>query len=133
MIIPLAMFSNVFGPDMLVIFLIVLLLFGAKKLPELARGLGQSLNEFKKAREDFEHELKAGQQQVQPTEAGNRQPYAGNVPVAPPAQALPYLPATEAVSAAPENQQALQQQVEQLQEQLRALQQQKAVQTEQVG
>ena len=133
MITPLAMFSNIFGPDMLVIFLIVLLLFGAKKLPELARGLGQSLNEFKKAREDFEHELKAGQQHVQPTEAGSKQPYASNVPVAPPAQALPYRPATEAVSAAPENQQALQRQVEQLQEQLRALQQQKAAPTEHVG
>lgn len=53
----LATLGNLFGPDMLIVGLIVLLLFGARKLPELARGLGQSLNEFKKAREEFEHEL----------------------------------------------------------------------------
>jgi sec-independent protein translocase protein TatA len=44
-------------PDMIVILVLVVLLFGAKKLPELARGLGQSLGEFKKARDDFEREI----------------------------------------------------------------------------
>ncbi len=42
----------VFGlgtPEMLLIFAIVILLFGAKKLPELAKGLGKSMREFKKA------------------------------------------------------------------------------------
>ena len=43
---------------MIVIFLIVLLLFGAKKLPELARGVGKSMGEFKKARDEFEKEIK---------------------------------------------------------------------------
>ena len=38
--------------------MIVLLLFGAKKIPELARGLGKSMGEFKKAREEFEDEIK---------------------------------------------------------------------------
>jgi len=37
-------------PEMVLILVIVLLLFGAKKLPDLARALGQSLGEFKKAR-----------------------------------------------------------------------------------
>ena len=129
----LATFGSLLGPDMLVIFLIVLLLFGAKKLPELARGLGQSLNEFKKAREDFEHELRAGQQDAQAREAGNKQPYAANVPVTPPAQALPYQAGTEAQPAPNMTPQALQQQVEQLQEQLRAMQQQKETQPERVG
>lgn len=36
-------------PEMLLIFAIVVLLFGAKKLPELAKGLGKSVREFKKA------------------------------------------------------------------------------------
>nr|WP_240471546.1 twin-arginine translocase TatA/TatE family subunit [Rubritalea marina] len=39
------------------IFIIILLLFGAKKLPQLARGIGKSMGEFKKAREEFEHEI----------------------------------------------------------------------------
>lgn len=45
------------GQEMFIIFLIVLLLFGAKKLPELARGLGKSMGEFKRAKEDFEREI----------------------------------------------------------------------------
>jgi len=43
--------------DMILFFLVVLLLFGAKKLPELARGLGKTMGEFKKAREEFDHEI----------------------------------------------------------------------------
>lgn len=46
------------GPEIAIIFVIVLLLFGAKKIPELARGLGKSMGEFKKAREEFEGEIK---------------------------------------------------------------------------
>jgi sec-independent protein translocase protein TatA len=49
--------GNLCGPDLLIILLIVLILFGAKKLPDLARSLGQSMNEFRKAREDIDREL----------------------------------------------------------------------------
>jgi len=56
MSIPLA-FSMPGWPETLFILVLVILLFGAKKLPELARGLGQSLNEFKKARDEFEAEV----------------------------------------------------------------------------
>ncbi len=45
------------GQEIWVILIIILLLFGAKKLPELARGVGKSMGEFKKAREDFEEEI----------------------------------------------------------------------------
>jgi len=38
------------GPSLLIILVIVLLLFGAKRLPELARGLGQAIREFDKAK-----------------------------------------------------------------------------------
>ena len=41
------------GPELLVVFLIVLLLFGAKRLPEIARSLGRATTEFKKARHDL--------------------------------------------------------------------------------
>ncbi|MFT4177131.1 MAG: twin-arginine translocase TatA/TatE family subunit [Luteolibacter sp.] len=44
-------------PELIVIFLVIFLLFGAKKLPELAKGLGKSMGEFKKARDEFEHEI----------------------------------------------------------------------------
>jgi sec-independent protein translocase protein TatA len=43
------------GPgELIVILLVVLLLFGAKRLPELARSLGKSLNEFKRGRDDVD-------------------------------------------------------------------------------
>jgi sec-independent protein translocase protein TatA len=47
------------GPEMIFIFVIVLLLFGAKKLPQLARGVGKSAGEFKKAKAEFENEIKS--------------------------------------------------------------------------
>ncbi|MGV0922769.1 twin-arginine translocase TatA/TatE family subunit [Empedobacter tilapiae] len=40
------------GKEWIVIVLVVLLLFGGKKIPELMRGLGSGLNEFKKATKD---------------------------------------------------------------------------------
>ncbi|MEN8773508.1 MAG: twin-arginine translocase TatA/TatE family subunit [Akkermansiaceae bacterium] len=46
--------------EMILIFLILLLLFGAKKLPQLARGIGKSVGEFRKAREEFEDEIRKG-------------------------------------------------------------------------
>jgi sec-independent protein translocase protein TatA len=45
--------------EILIILFIVLLLFGAKKLPELARGLGKSMTEFKKASTELEREVNA--------------------------------------------------------------------------
>jgi TatA/E family protein of Tat protein translocase len=40
--------GNLGGPDLFIILLIVLVLFGAKNLPDLARSIGQSMNEFRK-------------------------------------------------------------------------------------
>jgi sec-independent protein translocase protein TatA len=51
-----ASITNLVGPDMMVIFAIVLLLFGAKKLPELARGMGRAVKEFSAARDQTENE-----------------------------------------------------------------------------
>jgi|LakMenE01Jun11ns_1017448.scaffolds.fasta_scaffold9318629_2 sec-independent protein translocase protein TatA len=47
------------GPELLLILAVVLLLFGAKKLPELAKGLGRSVKEFKKASNEIEEEEQA--------------------------------------------------------------------------
>lgn len=49
--------------EMIVIFLIVLLLFGAKKIPELARGIGKGMGEFKKAKHEFEREITMGEEE----------------------------------------------------------------------
>lgn len=72
----LALLSNFGGPDLIIILLIILVLFGAKKLPELARGMGQAMREFQKAKDDFGDELhKAGK-----TEEPTVRPAQANVP-----------------------------------------------------
>ncbi len=53
----LGFFRNLGWPEILIILLFILLLFGAKKLPEIARSLGRSLKEFKKATRDIKKEL----------------------------------------------------------------------------
>ena len=47
------MFGSIGVQEILLILLIVLLLFGAKKLPEVGRGLGKGIREFKKASRDL--------------------------------------------------------------------------------
>lgn len=42
------------APEIFIIVAILILLFGAKKIPELARGIGQGIKEFKNARDDSE-------------------------------------------------------------------------------
>ena len=51
------MFSGIGTFENLIILFIILLLFGAKKLPELAKGLGKGINEFKKASNDIKEEV----------------------------------------------------------------------------
>ncbi len=43
---------NIGGQELILILLILLILFGAKKLPELARGMGQAMKEFQKSKDD---------------------------------------------------------------------------------
>lgn len=69
----LAIIGGLGTQEMIVIFLIVLLLFGAKKLPELARGVGKSMGEFKKAREDFEKEISRSEDDVRIKEAAGKE------------------------------------------------------------
>lgn len=49
------------GLEIAIIVLVVLLLFGAKKIPELARGMGQGINEFRKASNEIKSEIEHGQ------------------------------------------------------------------------
>ena len=54
-------------PEIVAILAVVLLLFGAKKLPELARGLGKGINEFKKASRDVQDEIERSVEEPPPT------------------------------------------------------------------
>jgi len=86
---------NLAGPDLIVILLIILLLFGSKKLPELAKGMGQAVKEFNKAKDEIERELTKtadvtvqpapGQQPRQPAELPLAPPPVGVAPTAQPA------------------------------------------------
>lgn len=70
----LAFIGGLGGQEMVLIFVVILLLFGAKKIPELARGLGKSMGEFKKAREEFEREIVKGEDEVKIREASGKEP-----------------------------------------------------------
>lgn len=48
------------GPELLIVLLIIVLLFGANKLPQLARSSGQAMGEFRRGRQEIEEELKKG-------------------------------------------------------------------------
>ncbi len=52
------MFGGIGPQEIIVILLIVLLLFGAKRIPEVARGLGKGIREFKKAAKDIQDDMK---------------------------------------------------------------------------
>ncbi len=70
---PLGLIPGVGGPEILIIFFVILLLFGAKKLPELARGLGKSIKEFKKAATEVEGDLKSAMEAAEPGASGENE------------------------------------------------------------
>jgi sec-independent protein translocase protein TatA len=53
-----AFIEGIGGPELMMIMFIVLLLFGANRLPELARGMGRAVREFKKATSGVEQEVR---------------------------------------------------------------------------
>lgn len=52
------MFGNLGAGEIILILLVILILFGVKKIPELARGIGKGMSEFKKGLKDVEDEIK---------------------------------------------------------------------------
>lgn len=56
------MFKNIGGTEIIIIALVLLFLFGGKKLPELARGLAESIKEFHKA---FKSEDKKAEKEIE--------------------------------------------------------------------
>jgi sec-independent protein translocase protein TatA len=55
---PLIAIFGLGGPEIALILFLILLLFGAKRLPELARGFGKSIREFKKATSEVENDIR---------------------------------------------------------------------------
>jgi len=72
------MFSGFGMGEMIFVFLIVLLLFGAKRLPEIGSSLGKGIREFKSSMREIEHEIKTPdepkQRSVTPPAEENREP-----------------------------------------------------------
>ena len=66
MIHSLAFIEGIGGPELMLIMFIVLLLFGANKLPELARGMGRAVREFKKATSSVETEMRRAMEEPPP-------------------------------------------------------------------
>mgnify|MGYP006427193789 CR=1 FL=1 len=88
-----------FGPlEIILIFLVVLLIFGAKRIPEIARGLGKGIREFKDATSEISRELdtESQRQQVeQPRAPQHGAPQARQSQQAPPEPARADNPADE--------------------------------------
>lgn len=63
------------GFEWIIIVLVILLFFGAKRIPELARGLGKGIHEFRKASDDIKKEIEKGKEDLdnatRPTESNS--------------------------------------------------------------
>ena len=59
------LFMNVGFPELLVVCLIVLLLFGGKKIPELMKGLGKGVKSFKDGMKEAEEEIKSTKEEIE--------------------------------------------------------------------
>ena len=65
--------GSIGGQELFLILLIVLVFFGAKKLPELAKGLGQGIREFRKAAKDVQEEVDKEVKKIdEPTETKSK-------------------------------------------------------------
>jgi sec-independent protein translocase protein TatA len=57
--------QNLGGTEIILIFLVVLLLFGGQKIPELMRGLGRGIREFNDAKNSVEDEIRQGMREAE--------------------------------------------------------------------
>jgi sec-independent protein translocase protein TatA len=102
------MFGSLGMPELIIIMVIALIIFGPRKLPELGRSLGKSINEFKKAsnelRSTLEDEIRVEEQKEQRAKVAAEQQTAiagAEVHTVTPAAPAPEAPAEETVSRTP--------------------------------
>lgn len=77
------LFFNLGGSEIMLILLVVLLLFGSNKIPELARGLGKGIREFKDATNGIKREIEKGMEETKEVIEKDTKPAAPK-PYAPP-------------------------------------------------
>jgi len=82
------MFGSIGMPELIIIFVIALIIFGPRKLPELGRSLGRSLNEFKRASNELKHTLDE-EIRVEETRSTERQRAPEPAPAYPGEQGVP--------------------------------------------
>ena len=58
------LFFNIGAPELFIIVLVVIVFFGSKKIPELMRGLGKGIREFKDATGDIQQEIRNSSQVI---------------------------------------------------------------------
>src|SRR5215472_3751518 len=102
---------NLGMPEMIFIFLLALVIFGPKKLPELGRQLGKALGEFKKASNEFKNQLEVEMMNIELEERAKQAPVPDNSPKilpaeklfdtvsVPPFESIPRAPLSEAAEA----------------------------------
>lgn len=97
----LAFIEGIGGPELMMIMFIILLLFGADRLPSLARGFGKSIREFKKAASGVEEEIRAVMEEDERKELQRKKPAAA-LPRAPDVDAASPIPPAPPSPPAPE-------------------------------
>ena len=83
-------------PEMIFLFLLALIIFGPKKLPEIGRQIGKAMNEFKRASNEFKSQIESEMRQLELDEALKREssptilPPEASIAQAPAAPAAPH-------------------------------------------
>jgi sec-independent protein translocase protein TatA len=90
------LFLNIGGPEMILIVFVALLLFGGEKLPEIARGLGKGIRDFKDASEGVKREIT---NQINNYEEKREEPVVNNPPADETPHELPPVSEEHSVSA----------------------------------
>ncbi|WP_073281147.1 Sec-independent protein translocase subunit TatA/TatB [Hymenobacter psychrotolerans] len=100
---PLLFLGDIGGSELMLILVVILIFFGANKIPELARGLGKGIREFKDASREIRSEFENAGQPQQPYQQQFNQNYAAPAAPQTPDQPLPDAAYTAAPETTPES------------------------------